>query len=588
MASDDEIRQQLADLSTRLANLEATVQDMRGPRPTPPAVVTMAAVPPGGRPAPPQVLKPAASSSASLETRIGAQLLNRVGILAVLIGVAWFLKLAFDRNWIGPPIRILVGLGCAAGLMAWSERFRRRGFAAFSYSLKALGTGIAYLSLWAAFSVFHLASAGLIFSAMTAVTVANAVLAWRQDSELLALYALAGGFATPALLSEGRGSEIFLFSYLALLNAGALLLLALHPWKRLALGALLGTAAYYFGWTVSQAYATQIPVTLFFLAVFFAAFAAMPFLILRQAGTPGSSDLFVQVTFPILNAAATFLALMVLFAGQHSGRPWVVLALAVACFLLAARSRAPQGVALARTHLGLGILFLTVAIPLQFSGYVVTLCWLGESLAIVALAEAGSHAAMRFFGALVLVLAFWALLLDWIGSPTHPLAVVANMHFATSLIGAAVFAAVTRLSLGSKHGLVGTYLQGFSAIAFSVTLLVAVCLEIHHYWFCGAGFFHDYCWGYGHLEQRSVDAGFSYSAWCMLYGGILMTVGFLRRSSFLRWQALIVLALSIGMVFLNGIGSESQGYRVLTFLALGVLLLGVSFAYQKDWLRLRS
>jgi uncharacterized membrane protein len=74
----------------------------------------------------------------------------------------------------------------------------------------------------------------------------------------------------------------------------------------------------------------------------------------------------------------------------------------------------------------------------------------------------------------------------------------------------------------------------------------------------------------------------------MLYGGILMTVGFLRRSSFLRWQALIVLALSIGMVFLNGIGSESQGYRVLTFLALGVLLLGVSFAYQKDWLRLRS
>ena len=149
--------------------------------------------PPGSRPGAAASLE-AGVRHASLETRIGAQLLNRVGILAVLIGVAWFLKLAFDRNWIGPPIRILVGLACAAGLVAWSERFRRRGFAAFSYSLKALGTGIAYLSLWAAFSVFHLASAGLIFSAMTAVTVANAVLAWRQDSELLALYALAGGF----------------------------------------------------------------------------------------------------------------------------------------------------------------------------------------------------------------------------------------------------------------------------------------------------------------------------------------------------------------------------------------------------------
>jgi uncharacterized membrane protein len=212
MAFEEEIQQQLAGLSARIASLEATVQGMREARPDLPIVTAAAAAPPPIiRPAPPPVLKPAASLETSLETRIGAQLLNRVGILAVLIGVAWFLKLAFDRNWIGPPIRILIGLACAAGLVAWSERFRRRGFAAFSYSLKALGTGIAYLSLWAAFSVFHLASAGLIFSAMTAVTVANAVLAWHQDSELLALYALAGGFATPALLSEGHGSEIFLF-----------------------------------------------------------------------------------------------------------------------------------------------------------------------------------------------------------------------------------------------------------------------------------------------------------------------------------------------------------------------------------------
>ena len=237
------------------------------------------------------------------------------------------------------------------------------------------------------------------------------------------------------------------------------------------MGALLGTAAYYFGWTVSQSYATHIPVTLFFLAVFFAAFAAMPFLILRQASAPASTDPFVQISFPILNAAATFLALMVLFAGQHSGRPWAVLALAVACLLLSGRSRAPAAVALARTHLGLGILFLTVAIPLQFDGYVVTLCWLGEALAIVALAEAGSHAVMRLFGAVVLTLAFLALLVDWIGGPPHPLAVVANMHFATSLIGAAVFAASTRLSLGSERG-VGS---GFGWPAFPPSHSASPC-----------------------------------------------------------------------------------------------------------------
>ena len=186
--------------------------------------------------------------------------------------MAWFLKLAFDRDWIGPGIRILIGLACAAGLVIWSERFRRKGFPAFSYSLKALGTSIAYLSLWAASSVFHLAPNGLIFVAMTAVTIANAVLARRQNSELLAMYALAGGLATPALLAMGHDSAFFLFSYLALLNAGALLLLALHPWKRLAWAALLGTAVYYLGWTLSQDDPSRLLVTGCFLGALFCRF----------------------------------------------------------------------------------------------------------------------------------------------------------------------------------------------------------------------------------------------------------------------------------------------------------------------------
>ena len=67
-----------------------------------------------------------------------------------------------------------------------------------------------------------------------------------------------------------------------------------------------------------------------------------------------------------------------------------------------------------------------------------------------------------------------------------------------------------------------------------------------------------------------------------------MAAGFFRRSAFLRWQALVVLAFSIAKVFLNGVGQQSQGYRVLSFLALGVLLLAISFAYQRNWLGLRG
>jgi uncharacterized membrane protein len=67
-----------------------------------------------------------------------------------------------------------------------------------------------------------------------------------------------------------------------------------------------------------------------------------------------------------------------------------------------------------------------------------------------------------------------------------------------------------------------------------------------------------------------------------------MAVGFLRRSAFLRWQALLLLMLSIGKVFLFDVSHLSEGYRVASFLGLGVLLLAVSLAYQRDWLALRS
>ena len=52
------------------------------------------------------------------------------------------------------------------GVIVWSERFRIRGYWAFSYSMKALGTGILYLSLWAAYALFHLVPASVALIAM--------------------------------------------------------------------------------------------------------------------------------------------------------------------------------------------------------------------------------------------------------------------------------------------------------------------------------------------------------------------------------------------------------------------------------------
>jgi uncharacterized membrane protein len=120
-------------------------------------------------------------------------------------------------------------------------------------------------------------------------------------------------------------------------------------------------------------------------------------------------------------------------------------------------------------------------------------------------------------------------------------------------------------------------------LAVNVLILLAVGFEIDSFWW-------NLSWrGDGTmLHDYEMHAQFTYSAWFMVFGAILLTVGFWRRSAFLRWQALVLLAATIVKVFLYDMSELSQGYRILSFLGLGALLLAVSFVYQRDWLKLRA
>jgi uncharacterized membrane protein len=164
-----------------------------------------------------------------------------------------------------------------------------------------------------------------------------------------------------------------------------------------------------------------------------------------------------------------------------------------------------------------------------------------------------------------------------------------NARFGVHCVGIAVFAFAAWLaSKARKEEQAGEPDEwgGIVAVATLVVnglILLAVGHEIDAYWWAlrwrGDGsLLHDY----------QMYAQFTYSAWFMLFGAVLLSVGFWRRSAFLRWQALVLVAVTIGKVFLVDISELSQGFRILSFLGLGALLLGVSFVYQRDWLHLRE
>jgi uncharacterized membrane protein len=112
---------------------------------------------------------------------------------------------------------------------------------------------------------------------------------------------------------------------------------------------------------------------------------------------------------------------------------------------------------------------------------------------------------------------------------------------------------------------------GGLAVGVNVYTLIALSLEI---W--------DFFWRTQALGlERWLAQQLGLSVLWTLYAAGLIMLGLSRRSAALRWQALALFALVVGKVFLYDMSSLDRIYRILSFLVLGVLLLGVSFAYQR-------
>ena len=551
----------------------------------PPATVTSPAsipAPPPLRPLipPPSLTQEAARPKTDLEKRIGQYWLNRIGIVAVLIGVSYFLKWAFDNQLIGPAGRVLIGIVAGIGLVLWSERFRTRGHAPFSYSLKAVGIGSLYLSFWAAAQYFDpkVISVEMAFVAMVVVTASTISMALAQDAQLLAAFALIGGFSTPALLSTGQNREAVLFSYVCLLDLAILVIAIYKPWRRLLWGSFVGTQILFCGWASKFYSSDQRGITILFASLFAAIFAAIPLVTPFERSTRFKGPSVTLMLLPLANAAAYFLALFLMYEDDKQTLTWFALGLAAVYLGISnafkRRFTVEERRVINLIHIAIAIAFITIAIPLKLSHHWITMGWLVESAVLLWIAVRTKTDFLRYLAVVALVLGIFRLL----AFPIHVDRLIFNARLATYLVALAILGGIIYFGRRAASEKERVFIAA-AVIAFNVLALTALTLEAEGYFdrqqaqaYAVSGWSAD-------VRELGMARGFTESAIWLVYGAGLMAVGFRKKSAFVRWQALALIAVTIVKVFAYDSRDVNTGYRVLSFIALGIVLLAISFVY---------
>src|SRR5581483_7858765 len=175
------------------------------------------------------------------------RILTTLGIAAVVIGVAFFLKYAFENDCIGPAGRIALGILVGFAMMAVGQWLRKK-YLEFSDFLIGGGLALLYLSVFSAHFFFNLISPFTAWFFMAVITAIGLAISAYNSTKVLTFVSLVGGFAVPFLVQSGTNDMLALFGYLSILNIGLLAIAFYRNWSDITFAAFLGTAINFGAW----------------------------------------------------------------------------------------------------------------------------------------------------------------------------------------------------------------------------------------------------------------------------------------------------------------------------------------------------
>lgn len=588
-------------------------QSVSAPTPIPSAGVALS---PTGEPTVPEqdalavpVVPPLPKAKADSE-ETGSRWLGKIGVFAIVLGVSFFLKWAFDNNIIGPMGRIVLGI-LGGAVMVTIGQFLRKKYAGYSDIVSGGGIAVLYLSIFSAYAFYQFIGQGTAMILMLFITALSVTLSVIGGTQQLAVLGVVGGFVTPLLLSTGKNELVSLMSYLVILDLGVLGVAIFKKWGRLNLLGFIGTALLFFGWFARFYTQEQLALTFLFLTVFFLIYLVAGIVHNILWGKDSTSEELVLVTF--VPAGYGLMSYVILDPQYHGIMGFFMLVLSLFYFAVAFVSyRINQNDKLLNLYLpGIAIIFLTVAMPLQFGGVWVTIAWLLEAGLLVLAGNLTRRHSMNVFAVLV----YSAGLIRFFAFDAN----VRDIMSHTPIFNSKVFISLVAIGVAYLIGYMFVRHEGeddsegrrHAAIAFvvlaNILSLYIVTSEINTSYdrtlYKSRQAFalveKDY-YGGGIERSPRQQAIFEQSrmtnyeketatrnrrntvvsiVWA-LYAVLLTAIGFTLQKRVVRVLGLILFFVTAFKVLID-VWALGQLYRIISSITFGVIALFVSFAYAK-------
>jgi uncharacterized membrane protein len=432
--------------------------------------------------------------SSELEQFIGTNLINKIGMAVVIIGVGIGTKYAIDNNLISPLVRIILGYLLGAVLTFFAIWLKKKYFN-FSAVLISGAMAIHYFITYAAYSYYSLFPNSVAFGLLVLFTVITVALALYYNTQVIAHFGLVGAYLVPFLVGDPDSSVVVLFTYKLIINFGILFISTKKHWKPLNYVAFVATWVIFMSWFVSKNYNNELGTAFTFATLFFTIF----YLVFLSYKLLLKEKLQIDdILYLLLNSGIFFFigitALRISNSVDSYGGLFSFINAIIHGFTayLIFRSAANK---LFLWTVGIVIAFVTIAIGVQFNNYYTAMLW---SIEAAFLFWIGRNKKIELFDYLSFALITFSFILtvaNWV-SVSYPfnensiskiVAPVFNLEFLASVIVILSFSFIYYISrklVPAEEKTLG-WLNTFNIlfpVYFLIVLFFTFYTEIELYW----------------------------------------------------------------------------------------------------------